>query len=314
MSKIAIVGVGAVGASTAYALALHEVCDEIIIYDIYPDVATGKAIDISQAVYYNQKNISIKAVKTPQEITECDIVIITAGVPRRSDMTRADLLTINATITKDVAQHIKAHSPNAIIICVSNPLDIMTYVIHRVTKWPRERIIGMGGALDSARMAYYISEHTGTDITKVDCMVIGDHGEHMLPLVQRASIDGKELSKMLTDEELASLSKKTKQGGATIVSHLGTSAYYAPARSIALMAEAILNDTNRLIPASAMLEGEYGYEDVTVGVPCKIGSKGINEIVEIDLDKSESELFAESIKSIRENVDILENSGFFQDI
>jgi len=314
MSKIAIVGVGAVGASTAYALALHEACDEIIIYDIYPDVATGKAIDISQASYYNAKNISIKAVKTPQEITDCDIVIITAGVPRRSDMTRADLLTINATITRDVARHISAHSPNAIIICVSNPLDIMTYVIHKVTKWQRERIIGMGGALDSARMAYYIAEHTNCDITDVDCMVIGDHGEHMLPLVHRASIDGVPLTQTLSDESLQALANQTKKGGATIVSHLGTSAYYAPARSITLMVEAILGNTNATIPASAMLMGEYGYEDITIGVPCKIGSNGINEIVELDLDESESELFAQSEKSIRENIAILEESGFFQDI
>jgi len=314
MSKIGIIGVGAVGASTAYALALHEACDEIVIYDIYPDVATGKAIDIAQAAYYNQKNISIKAVKTPQEISGCDIVIITAGVPRRSDMTRADLLTINATITRDVARHISSHSPDAIIICVSNPLDIMTYVIHKVTKWQRERIIGMGGALDSARMAYYIARHTNCPITDVDCMVIGDHGEHMLPLVHRAKIDGVPLKQTLSDETLQTLADQTKKGGATIVSHLGTSAYYAPARSITLMVEAILNNTDTTIPASAMLMGEYGYENITIGVPCKIGSNGINEIVNLDLDESESGLFAQSVKSIRENIAILEESGFFQDI
>jgi len=312
--RVGIVGVGAVGASAAYALTLHNACDEILLYDIDSDMAFGKAMDISQSAHYSNKNISIGVVTTPQEITDCDIVVITAGVPRRSDMTRADLLSINATITKDIAQNIKEHSPNAIIICVSNPLDVMTYVALKETGFSRERVIGMGGALDSARMAFQIAQQTSSDITKVEAMVIGDHGEHMIPLARFAKIDGEYLEKLIPTDKLTEISEATKKGGAQIVSYLGTSAYYAPGRSISLMVEAILNDTKEIIPTCVMLDGEYGHSGVTIGVPCRIGASGAEQVVELDLNSEESALFDASVKSINENIGILEQSNFFGDM
>lgn len=312
--RVAIVGVGAVGASAAYALTLYNTCDEILLYDIDSDMAFGKAIDISQSAYYGKKNISIGVVTTPQEIQDCDIVVIAAGVPRRSDMTRADLLGINATITKDIALNVKIHSPNAIIICVSNPLDIMTYVALKETGFAKERVIGMGGALDSARMAFQIAHQASCDISKVKAMVIGEHGEYMMPLTRFAKIDDMNLEDVVSTSKLKDIVKATRQGGAQIVSYLGTSAYYTPGRSIALMVEAILNDTKEIIPVSVMLDGEYGHEGVTIGMPCKIGSGGAEQVVQLDLNEDELELFSESCSSVRKSIETLQDSGFFETV
>ena len=241
-------------------------------------------------------------------------MVITAGVPRKSEMTRADLLNINAGIVKEVSQNIKAHSPNAIILCVSNPLDVMTYVVHKVTNWDKSRIIGMGGALDSSRMSYQIHQKIGFGASQTRSIVIGDHGENMIPYPEVTSVGAVPLTQVLSKEDIADVIVKTKNGGAEIVKYLKTSAFYAPGSSIAMMVEAILNDSKKVIPSSAMLDGEYGYTDVTVGVPCVIGAKGIQEIIELEFDDEMTEKFAKSVNSIHENITILRDSGFFKDL
>ncbi len=309
--KVAIVGAGAVGASAAYALALSGSCHEILLYDIFPEVAIGKAIDIAQATSYSPRGTIVKAAIKPEDLKDCDVVVITAGVPRKAEMTRADLLNINAGIVKEVTQNIKTYSPDAIILCVSNPLDVMTYVVHQVTGWDRSRIIGMGGALDSSRMAYQIHQKAGFAAAQTKSMVIGDHGEHMIPYPEVTSVGGIPLTQVLSKEDIEEVIHKTKNGGAEIVKHLKTSAFYAPGRAISMMVEAILGDERKVIPSSALLDGEYGYSDVTVGVPCVIGANGVEKIIELEFDDEMKEKFAKSVDSIKENITILRDGGFF---
>lgn len=309
--KVAIVGAGAVGASAAYALALSGTCHEILLYDIVPEVAIGKAIDIAQSTSYSPRGTIVRAAIKPEDLKDCDVVVMTAGVPRKKEMTRADLLNINAGIVKEVSEHIKTYSPNAIILCVSNPLDVMTYVVHQVTGWDRNRIIGMGGALDSSRMAYQIYQKIGFGAAQVRAMVIGDHGENMIPYPEIANVGGVPLSQIISKEEMDDIVTKTKDGGAEIVKYLKTSAFYAPGRAISAMVESILSDEEKIIPSSAMLDGEYGYSDVTVGVPCVIGAKGIKKIIELEFDEVTQAKFAKSVASIKENIAILRDGGFF---
>ena len=309
--RVAIVGAGSVGASTAYALALSGICHEILLYDIFPDVAIGKAIDIAQATNYAPRGTVVRAAVKPEDLKNCDVVVITAGVPRKKEMTRADLLNINAGIVKEVSEHVKTYSPDAIILCVSNPLDVMTYVIQQVTGWDRHRIIGMSGALDSSRMAYQIYQKTGFGAAQTRAMVIGDHGENMIPYTKITNVGGVPLSQIVSQEDMDEIVHKTKNGGAEIVKYLKTSAFYAPGRAISMMVEAILGDEGKVVPSSAILDGEYGYTDVSVGVPCVIGAKGIEKIVELEFDDEMKAKFAKSVDSIKKNIAILRDSGFF---
>jgi malate dehydrogenase len=309
--KVAIVGAGAVGASAAYALALSGTCHEILLYDIVPDIAIGKAIDIAQATNYAPRGTVVRAAIKPEDIKDCDVVVITAGVPRKKEMTRADLLNINAGIVKEVSEYVKEYSPNAIILCVSNPLDVMTYVVHQVTGWDRNRIIGMGGALDSSRMSYQIYQKTGFGAAQTRSIVIGDHGENMIPYPEVTGVGGMPLMQILSKEDIDDIVEKTKNGGAEIVKYLKTSAFYAPGRAISFMIEAILSDEEKVIPSCAMLDGEYGYSDVTVGVPCVIGANGVKKIIELELDEVTKGKFAKSVESIKENINILRDTGFF---
>jgi len=309
--RVAIVGAGAVGASTAYALALSGTCHEIILYDIFPEVAIGKAIDIAQATNYSPRGTVVKAAIKPEDIKDCDVVVITAGVPRKKEMTRADLLNINAGIVKEVSQNIKKYSPNAVILCVSNPLDVMTFVVQKITGWDRHRIVGMSGALDGSRMAYQIYKKTGYGAAQTRAIVIGEHGEHMIPYPEVTNVGGMPLTQILSKEDIEDIIEKTKNGGAEIVSHLKTSAFYAPGRAISAMVESLLSDEDKVIPSCAILDGEYGYKDVAIGVPCVLGATGIKKIIELDLDKDTKEKFAEAVKAIKENISILTDSGFF---
>ena len=297
--KVGIIGVGAVGATAAYTLSMMGTCHEIVLFDIADGVAQGKAIDIAQASYYAPQGTIVNAADTISDIKDCDIVVITAGVPRKGDMTREDLLIINAKIIKDVTTNIKKTSPNSIIICVSNPLDVMTYVISQITGWESNRIIGMAGALDGSRMAYQIQKKTGYSAKQTGSLVIGDHGEHMIPMPQNISVGDIPLSQLVSKKDMEDIIHRTKNGGAEIVKHLGTSGYYGPGRAIAHMVEAILNDSKTIVPSSVMLNGEYGYENIAVGVPVVLGSNGVESIIELDLDKETKEKFAKSIKSIQ---------------
>ena len=309
--KVGIVGAGAVGATAAYTLSMMGTCHEIILFDIAEGVAQGKAIDMAQASYYSGQGTIITAAQKPSDMKNCDIVIVTAGVPRKGDMTRADLLMINAKITKQVVENIKENSPDAIIICVSNPLDVMTYVIKQITGWESNRIIGLAGALDGSRMAYQISKVTGYASNQTGSLVIGDHGEHMIPLPQKISVGDIPLGELISKEDMEAIIARTKNGGAEIVKHLGTSGYYGPGRAIAHMVEAILNDSKAIVSSCTILEGQYGYSDVAVGVPVVLGANGVEKIIELELDEETKEKFDISVKSIQNGINILKENNFF---
>ncbi len=309
--KVGIIGAGFVGATAAYSLAMLGTCHEVILYDIAPGVALGKAIDIGQSTNYSPKGTIVTAAEDPSDVKDCDVVVVTAGVPRKGDMTRADLLMINAKIMKDVVENIKKYSPNAIVLCVSNPLDVMTYVIQKMTGWERNRIIGMAGALDGARMAYQIHKVVGFGSGQIKAMVIGDHGQNMIPYPEISVVGGVPLKQLIGRDEMEKIIARTKEGGAEIVKHLGTSAYFAPGRAISVMVEAILDDSRIVMSSSVLLDGEYGYSDVTAGVPVVLGAKGIEEIIELDLDDETKAKFKVSVDSIREGIDVLKDNGFF---
>jgi len=309
--RVGIIGAGAVGATAAYSLAMLGICHEIILYDINVDVAIGKALDIAQSTNYSPYGTIIKAAKKPSELKECDIVVITAGVPRKEGMSRADLLLINAKIMKEVVNNIKTYSPNAIILTVSNPLDVMNYVVYKLTGWERNRVIGMAGALDRARMAYEIHKVLNFGINQIKAMVIGEHGQKMIPIPSLSTVDNISIDKLIDNDKLEEIKKNTIEGGATIVKYLGTSAYYAPGRAVAQMVIAILNDSKIVMPSSVILDGEYGYQDVSVGVPVILGANGFEKVIEIDLDENDKKLFDEAVKSIKSNINILKENNFF---
>jgi len=309
--KVGIIGAGAVGATAAYTLGMMGICEEIVLYDINQDIAIGKAIDIEQSTIYANKITKITGATDASDLTNCEVVVVTAGVPRKEGMTREDLLIINAKIIKDVVEKIVTYSPNAKIICVANPLDVMTYLIHKLTSWDRKRIIGMAGALDSSRMAYQINQKLKFGSTNIKAMVMGDHGENMIPATQLTNVGGVPLDKLISKEDMEDIIARTKNGGAKIVKHLGTSAYYAPARAIAVMVEAILDDNQIIVPSSVLLQNEYGHSDVTVGVPVVLGKNGVEKIIEIDMDKELEEKFKASVESIKSGIAILKDNNFF---
>jgi len=310
--KVGIVGAGFVGATAAYTLTMTGNCHEVILYDINTAIAKGKAIDIGQSTSYSPRGTIVTAAEDASGLKDCDVVVITAGVPRKGDMTRADLLMINAKIMKDVVGNIMKYSPNAIIICVSNPLDIMTYVIQKMTGWNRKRIIGMAGALDGARMAYQINKVVGYGSGQIRAMLIGDHGQNMIPMPEISAVGGVPLNQLISKDEMEAIIARTKDGGAEIVKHLGTSAYYAPGRAISVMVEAILDDSRIVMPSSVLLDGEYGYKDVAVGVPVVLGAKGVEDIIELDLDEETKAKFNISVNSIKDGINILEENSFFE--
>jgi malate dehydrogenase len=309
--RVGIVGAGSVGATAAYSLTMTGRCHEVILYDIDSDLTIGKAIDIGQSASYSPRGTIVTPALDPSELKDCDIVVITAGVPRTGDMTRADLLLVNAKIIKEVTANVMKYSPNAIILCVSNPLDIMTYIIHKMTNWDRSRIIGMAGALDGARMAYEIHNKVGFGSGQVKGMLIGDHGQNMIPMPEISSVGGVPLDQIVTKRDMDEIIARTKDGGAKIVKHLGTSAYYAPGRAVAIMVEAMLDDSQIVMPSSVLLDGEYGHSNVCVGVPVVLGGKGVEKIIELNLDDETKTKFKISVDSIKEGIEILEKNNFF---
>ena len=310
--KVGIIGAGFVGATAAYSLTMLGTCHEVVLYDIATDVAIGKAIDIGQSTNYSPKGTIVSAAKDPSGLSGCDIIVITAGVPRRNEMTREDLLMINAKIMKDIAANIVKYAPDAIILSVTNPLDVMNYVMHKLTGFNRERIIGMAGALDGSRMAYQIHKMVGYGSGQTRAMVIGDHGQNMIPLPEISAVGGVPLEQIISEEDMEKIIERTKNGGAEIVKHLGTSAYYAPGRAISVMVAAILDDSRIVMPSSVILDGEYGYNDVSVGVPVVLGAKGVEQIIQLQLNDKLKEKFSISVNSIKEGIAILEKNNFFE--
>lgn len=313
--RVGIVGAGNVGATVAYSLAMLGACHEIILRDNKIDIAKGKALDMSQAASAVRSHTVVSVAESMEELTDCDVVVVTAGSPRLPGMSRDDLLMINAKITKEVIEGIAKYSPNAIVIMVSNPLDAMTYVALKESGFDRSRVLGMAGILDSSRMASFIQEKLGYGGGQIRASVMGGHGDDMVPLPRYSTVAGVPLSDVLTDAEIEEIVDRTRHGGAEIVGYLKTgSAYYAPAKSTAIMVEAILKDTKQIHPCAVYLDGEYGFSDVVSGVPVMIGANGAEKIIEVTLDEKEKAMFAKSCASVQTLIDALNEHKFFEEV
>lgn len=300
MSKVTVVGAGNVGATCANVLVTNSVADEVVLIDIKEGLSEGKAMDIMQTANILNINTRLTGVTNDYSKTaDSDVVVITSGIPRKPGMTREELIGVNAGIVKSVTESVLKYSPNAIILCVSNPMDTMTYHIHKTSGLPKNRIIGMGGALDSARFKYFLSQALGANATEVEGIVIGGHGDTtMIPLTRYAAYRGIPASSLMDAEKLQKVAADTMVGGATLTKLLGTSAWYAPGAAAAQVVSAVLHDQKKLISCSALLDGEYGEKDLCIGVPCVLGRNGIEKIVEFDLNDEEKALFAKSAEAV----------------
>ena len=299
--KVTIVGAGNVGATAADVIASRSISSEVVLLDIKEGFAEGKALDIMQTS--TTRGFNTRVIGTTSDYTQTknsDVVVITSGIPRKPGMTREELIGINASIVKEVTSNILDHSPDTVIVVVSNPMDTMTYLALKSTGIVKNKIIGMGGALDSSRFKTYISMKLNKPQNDIHAMVIGGHGDTtMIPLYRFAKYNGLSLSQFLKNSEIDEIVKSTMVGGATLTKLLGTSAWYAPGASIAYVVDSILNNQNRIIPSSVYLEGEYGVNDICIGVPCIIGKQGVVEIVELDLNQEEKSLFSNSVDAVR---------------
>jgi len=310
--KVSIIGAGNVGATVAYSLAMDGVCHEIVLRDRNVEIAKGKALDMSQAANAARMHTLVSVAEDAACMAGSDVVVITAGSPRLPGMSRDDLLMINAEITKQVVEDVKEHAPDAIIIMVSNPLDVMTYVALKASGFPKERVIGMAGILDSARMAHFIHEKIGYGAGQIRASVMGGHGDDMVPLPKFSTVAGVPLTDVLDEEEIVEIVERTKGGGAEIVGYLKTgSAYYAPAKSTTIMVEAILKDTKQIHPCAVLLDGHYGHSDVVSGVPVALGANGVEKLFEMTLSEGQKRKFAASVDSVKEMIDVLKEKKFF---
>jgi len=307
MSKVTVVGAGNVGATCANVLAFNEVANEIVLLDVKEGVAEGKAMDVMQtAQLLGFDSTLVGCTNDYAKTANSDVVVITSGVPRKPGMTREELIGVNANIVKSVCENILKYSPNAILVVVANPMDTMTYLALKAFNLPKNRVIGMGGALDSSRFTYSLTEALGCNANDLEGMVIGGHGDTtMIPLARLANYKGTPVSALLGAEKLDEVVKSTMVGGATLTKLLGTSAWYAPGAGASLVVEAILKDQKKMIPCSVMLEGEYGQSDICIGVPVILGKNGIEKIVALELNADEQKLFSESAAAVRGTNDVL---------
>lgn len=305
--KITVVGAGAVGASCAEYIAMKNFASEVVLLDIKEGYAEGKAMDLMQTASLNNFDTKISGSTNDYSKTaSSDVVVITSGIPRKPGMTREELIGINAGIVKTVSENLLQHSPNAVVIVVSNPMDTMTYLVHKTTGLPKNRIIGMGGALDSARFKYRIAEALDAPISDVDGMVLGGHSDTgMVPLIDHATRNSVKISEFLSAERMDEIVAETKVGGATLTKLLGTSAWYAPGAAVSSLVQAIACDQKKIFPCSALLNGEYGLEDLCIGVPVVLGKNGIESIVEIELSDAEKAKMQESAIGVKKTNGLL---------
>jgi malate dehydrogenase len=308
--KVTIVGAGNVGSTCADVIASQSIASEVVLLDIKEGFAEGKALDMMQTATTLGFGTKIAGTTGDYSVTaNSDVVVITSGIPRKPGMTREELIGINASIVKDVSQNILKHSSDAIIVVVSNPMDTMTYLALNSTGLPKNRVIGMGGALDSSRFKTYLSLALGRPANDIHGMVIGGHGDTtMIPLTRLATYNGIPISEIISDEKLQKVSQDTMVGGATLTKLLGTSAWYAPGASVAYLVNSILNDQKRIIPCSVLLDGEYNQDDICIGVPCIIGKNGCEKIINLDLNDQEMMKFSKSAEAVRRmNLALKEN-------
>ncbi len=308
--KVTVVGAGNVGATCADVLAYREVANEIVLLDIKEGLAEGKALDIWQKApidLYDSRTVG--ATNDYAKSANSDVVVITSGLPRKPGMSRDDLIGTNAGIVKSVTENIVKHSPKAIIIVVSNPLDVMTYQAHISSKSPRNRIMGMAGILDTARYRAFLAEALNVSPKDIQAVLMGGHGDTMVPLPRYTTVAGIPVTELMDKDKLNAILERTKVGGGELVKLMGTSAWYAPGSAAAQMVEAIVKDQRRVFPACIKLEGEYGIKDCYLGVPIILGKNGIEKVIELDLNEDEKALLESSRKAVREVMDVLEKLG-----
>ena len=302
--KVTVVGAGNVGATAAQEIARRDYA-EVVLVDIKEGLPQGKALDLNQAAPVLGYEPAIAGTNGYEATEGSDVVVVTAGVPRTGDMSRDDLVTTNEGIVGSVTREAVERSPEAILIVVSNPLDAMCHVAKDVSAWPRERVFGMAGILDSARFSAFIAWETGASAKDVTATVLGGHGDQMVPVVSATTVGGVPLRSLVSDERIEAMVERTRKGGGEIVKHLGTSAWYAPGAAVAQMVDAVMLDQKRVLPCTAYLQGEYGIDDLYMGVPVKLGAGGIEEIVELDLGPDERAALEESAAAVREVVGVL---------
>lgn len=301
VNKITVVGAGNVGATTAQRLAEKELARRVILVDIQEGIPQGKGLDQWQSAPIEGFDTRLTGTNSYDETTGSEIVVITAGIARKPGMSRDDLLNTNAGIVKQVSENIRATSPDAIIVMVSNPLDVMSYVAKQVTGFPRERVLGMAGVLDTARYRAFLAEALDVSVRDIQAMVLGGHGDTMVPLISYTSVSGIPITQLISPERLQAIVDRTRNGGAEIVKFLKTgSAYYAPSSAAVQMCEAIVHDQKRILPCAAWLDGEYGMSGLFLGVPCKIGRGGLERIIEVTLTDAERDALAKSAEAVRE--------------
>ncbi len=305
MSKISLIGAGQIGGTLAHLIGIKELVNEVVLFDVVSGVAKGKALDIAQSSSVDGFNVKFIGTDSYEDIKNSDVIIITAGVPRKPGMSRDDLLGINLKIIKQVAQGIKQHSPNAFVICITNPLDVMVMALQKYSGLPANKVVGMAGILDSSRFKLFLSLELNKTVREIEAMVMGGHGDTMVPLPRFTKVSGKPLLDLvkegkISEEKLENINQRTRDGGAEIVKYLEKgSAFYAPAASGVQMAEAYLNNTKKTLPCAVFLNGQYGFKDIYAGVPVVIGNDGVEKIQEIDLNEKEKKEFNNSIEAVK---------------
>ena len=305
MKKISLIGAGQIGGTLAHLIGLKELADQVVLFDVASGIAKGKALDISQSSSVDGFNVSFIGTDNYEDIKNSDVIIITAGVPRKPGMSRDDLLGINLKIIKQVAEGIKKHSPDAFVICITNPLDVMVMAFQKYSNLPTSKVVGMAGILDSSRFKLFLSLELNVPVKEIEAMVMGGHGDTMVPLPRLTKVSGKPLLDLVKEgkislEKLESINQRTRDGGAEIIKYLEKgSAFYAPAASGVEMASAYLNDQKKALPCAAYLDGEYGINGLYAGVPVVIGKNGVEKIEEINLDEKEKKEFMNSIDAVK---------------
>ncbi len=305
MTKISLIGAGQIGGTLAHLIGLKELANEVVLFDVASGIAKGKALDIAQSSSVDGFNVKFSGTDNYEDIKDSDVIIITAGVPRKPGMSRDDLLGINLKIIKQVAEGIKKYSPNAFVICITNPLDVMVMAFQKYSGLPTNKVVGMAGILDSSRFKLFLSLDLNVPVKEIHAMVMGGHGDTMVPLPRFTKISGKPLNELvkqgkISEERLESINQRTRDGGAEIVKYLEKgSAFYAPAASGVEMAKAYMNNENKVLPCAAYLDGEYGVNGIYAGVPVVINNKGIDKIEVIKLDQKEKEQFDHSIEAVK---------------
>ena len=305
MTKISLIGAGQIGGTLAHLIGIKELVNEVVLFDVASGVAKGKALDIAQSSSVDGFNVKFSGTDNYEDIKNSNVIIITAGVPRKPGMSRDDLLGINLKIIKQVAEGVKKNAPNAFVICITNPLDVMVMAFQKFSGLPANKVVGMAGILDSSRFKLFLSLELNVPVKEIEAMVMGGHGDTMVPMPRFTKISGKPLLNLvkegkISQERLEEINQRTRDGGAEIVKYLEKgSAYYAPAASGVQMAEAYLNDEKKLLPCAVQLSGQYGVEDVYAGVPVIIGKDGVEKIEEVDLDEKEQKEFMHSIDAVK---------------